>query len=300
VLDVAWQSIFPIKIAGVRIGMNTQNVDTPDLANLPVCVCPLPPPAFIRPGIPISFYEPSILLETVKDPFCIPSMGFQMMSPSGSMLSGSGPAEMNGKPKLSTIQGHYYKFPIWAMMEIFTDFICVESGSFDVGWMTEIDPLWQEDVLMMIFQPEALLFANPIAQLSCVADSVGSQVGLPIDALFWCAGSQGSIYPLTGHVLDGDYVQSQMAAAARMVYKQARMLQLFDGAVNICAKVPTPIWIKSHYRYQVAKPVRGIGAIAVGRSSLLWGSLKNPMAGGTGSPDNFSWIVFKKRVCCAF
>jgi len=32
------------------------------------------------------------------------------------------------------------------------------------------------------------------------AHSIAASAHLPLDALFWCAGSQGSMYPLTGHV----------------------------------------------------------------------------------------------------
>lgn len=296
VTDVAWQSIFPIKIGGIRIGMNTDVPPVPTQADLPVCVCPIPIPPFVRLGLSLEFWEPTNIIETVKDPFCFPTIAYQIMADSK-----NGTTTDDGRPtKQSFGQGHIMSFPVWTMMEILTDFVCVENSYFDVLGITEIDPFWQDDSMAMIQYPEVLLFANPIAQLSCVPDAVSSAVGIPLDPLFWCAGSFGSIYPLTGHVLDNDYVQAQGTLAARTVYLEARRLKLTDHAINICSKMLTPIWVKSHYKYQLAKPVRGIGAINVGRTSILWGSLKNPPLGGTGAPDNFAWILFKKRVCCAF
>ncbi len=296
VTDVAWQSIFPIKIGGVRIGTNTDTPPVPTQADIPVCVCPIPTPPFIRMGLTLEFWEPTNIIETVKDPFCFPTIGYQLLVDSkNGMTSHDG-----GATKKSFGQTHIFDFPVWSMMEMLTDFICVEQSMFDVTGISEIDPFWQEDSAAMIQYPEVLLFANPIAQLSCVPDSVSSALGMPLDPLFWCAGSFGSIYPLTGTVLDNDYVQAQGTLAARTVYLQARRLVLTDHAINICTKMITPIWVKSHYKYQLAKPVRGIGAINVGRTSILWGSLKNPPLGGTGTPDNFAWILFKKRVCCAY
>ncbi len=298
VLDVAWQNIFPIKIGGVRIGTSVDSAETPDLADTPICSCPIPYPPFFRPGVSFGFWEPSRLIETVKDPFCLPTLGTQIAAPPGFNLRGA--SEDGVEDESSFAQAHLLIFPAWTMMEVLTDFVCVEHASFDLGYMTEVDPFWQDDSLMMLFQPEVLLFANPVAQFSCIPDAVSSQFNLPIDPLFWCAGAFGSIYPLTGHVRDGNYVQSNGLIASRLVYKLNRMLAMWDGALSICNKTPTPIWIKSHYRFQVAKPVRGIGAFGPGRSSLIWGTAKNPPFGGTSAPDNFLFVLFKKRVCCAF
>jgi conjugal transfer pilus assembly protein TraU len=299
ITDVAYQSIFPMKIAGVKLGMNdTGAIDLPDLADKPVCACPGEILGAPRPGITLEFWEPTIMLETVKDPFCIASLGIQIPPPPGFILPGSNQGTGSGA-EFSSVQGHYYKFPVWALLELMTDFVCVEGGSFDLAWLTEVDPLWQDDSLSALFAPETLLFANPIAILSCIPDAVSSTVGLPIDALFWCMGAWGNTYPMNGHVGISDQITANAATAARLVYQEARSLQLQDGAIALCTEIPTPIWVKSHYRYQIAKPVRDIGAGVIGRSALLWEYGKNPMVGGTSAPDNFTWIVFKKRTCCA-
>ena len=55
-------------------------------------------------------------------------------------------------------------------MELLTDMACLEQSSFDIAYVTEIDPLWQDDVLTALINPEVALFANPIAQVACAAD----------------------------------------------------------------------------------------------------------------------------------
>ena len=61
----------------------------------------------------------------------------------------------------------------------------------------------------------------------------------------------------------------------------------------------TPILVKSNYRLQIARPVRGNDCIPIGRPSLLWGAAKNPPFGtGSTSADNFLWSLTRRRVCC--
>ncbi len=160
-----------------------------------------------------------------------------------------------------------------------------------------MDPLWQDDIMAFIIEPESLLFANPIAQLACIADSISTNAGFSLTPLFWCIGSGGSAYPMTGNVNNQDFLQAHEAASARMQYKMARELLVCDPGVWICDCVPTPIWIKHNYRTHIAKPVRDLWCHPFGRSDLIWGAAKNPptMAG-----DNLAWMLFRRRTCCAF
>jgi conjugal transfer pilus assembly protein TraU len=297
ITDVCWQCIFPVKIGGISLGDSSGLKNPPDQANTPICFCPAPPPVFFRMGISLSFWEPARFEETVKDPFCFPSLGFGLSN----FLSGGygSKHEIANRDDTGTFaQVHYFIFPAWAMLELLTDFSCIESSGFDVAYMTEVDPLWNDDNLAFIIEPESLLFANPIAQLACVADSVSSNIGLPLTPLFWCMGSLGSAYPLTGHVDDSNYVQAQAAEASRMIYKLGREGLLWDTGLNLCGAVPTPIWVKWNYRLQIARPVRGSSCFPIGRTSMIWGSGKNPAF--SSMQDNFLFMIFRKRVCCAF
>jgi conjugal transfer pilus assembly protein TraU len=302
VTDVCWNCVFPIRVGGVTV-IPGDVPDTPDLSSLPVCVCPAPPPVFIRPGVPVSFWEPARFVETVKDPFYFPSLGVGFPNLVAPGFLGGANSEISSGNQVDTstfAQAHWFIFPAWTLLELLTDFVCVEAASFDVTYLSEVDPLWNNDILSLIMTPEALLFANPVAQMSCIADSVAANAGFPLSALYWCMGSWGSAYPLTGHVNDDNYVQANAAIAARMIYKQGRMGLLQDTAINLCAKVPTPIWIKQNYRMHGAKPVRDITCTPIGRSSLIWGAGNNPaFSAGGNSSDNFLWMIFRKRACCA-
>ena len=75
---------------------------------------------------------------------------------------------------------------------------------------------WLEDDLSFLLHPEAALFANLPAWAVCAADCAAASAGLPQDPLFWCAGCQGGMYPLTGNVVDhvGGVQASLLAASA--------------------------------------------------------------------------------------
>jgi len=296
ITDVCWKCIFPIKIAGITIIGGPE--DCPDPVKYPICICPAPPPIFFRIGIPVAFWEPARMVEVVKDPFCFPSLGMRLGGFSRGQLQGSSSEGAGTVRRGHTFQqAHWFLFPVYALLEILVDFVCVEHTSFDVAYLTEVDPLWNDDSLAFIIQPEALLFANQIAQMACTADSVTSQVGLPLNALFWCIGSWGSSYPLSGALDNEDVTAASAGIGARMIYKLGRQGLLWDTATDLCQKVPSFIWVKYHWKFQIARPVRGRQCIPLGRSGMIWGVAKNPPKSGS---DNFLFMVFRKRACCAF
>jgi len=291
----------PLKIAGVTTVPGPYENNYPDLASTPISLCPKPPLGQPTPCVPISFWEPARINETVKDPFCFPGVGLSLPL-SGGLLGGGGSEQSsnssssNNTDTSSFAQAHHWVFLPWALLELLTDFICLEHSGFDVGYLTEVDPLWQNDIMNFFIQPEALLFANPIARSSCIADAVGANAGMTLSPLLWCVGSGGSAYPLTGHVNNDDLMQANESISARMIYKLSRELLICDPAVWPCACIHTPIWIKHNWRTHIVKPVRDIWCHPFGRSDLLWDYGKNPPVIG----DNFAWIIFRKRACCMF
>jgi conjugal transfer pilus assembly protein TraU len=292
ILKADYTAMFPLRIAGIPI-IPGRIQDVGGSVSSPICICKDPIP---RIGIPVSFFEPSRLIEVVKDPYCFPSMGFGLTTSGGALGGTSGD---DGSGNQSTFyQAHYYIFPIYALLELLTDFICLQMTGFDMAYLTEVDPLWNNDTLSAILNPEALLFGNPISNLACIADAVTSAVFEPIDALFWCKGSWGNAYPLTGQTGGDGYVEGGASVAASLIYKLHRQLILWGswGQAGLCGYYPAPIWRKSAYRLQVVTPIPSLYATTIGTTGMLWSFGKNPPFVG----DNFSYLLFKKRECCAF
>ena len=100
----------------------------------------------------------------------------------------------------SVWHAHYYVYPLLSWIGALLDLGCLEGGSLDIAWTSELDPAWLDDELSFLLSPEAALFANLPAQAACAADCAAASAGLPLDPMFWCAGCQGGMYPLTGNV----------------------------------------------------------------------------------------------------
>jgi conjugal transfer pilus assembly protein TraU len=189
-------------------------------------------------------------------------------------------------------------------LEVLLDFCCLESGGFDLAYLTEVDPLWKDDELATILNPDAILFANPIAIAACAVDCVAASVGFGIPELFWCAGCQGGIYPLDGYVaahIGG--VQTSMLITQRLAAKMHRQLVTwrYHGAQALCGPVLDPVMDKRAYKTQMTYPIPSTAKLdgrccqPFGRTTILWGAGKEyPVQG-----EDFAYLLFRKRNCCA-
>ncbi|MDC6786797.1 TraU family protein, partial [Escherichia coli] len=94
-----------------------------------------------------------------------------------------------------------------------------------------------------------------IAQGACAADAIKTVKGKPINALFWCAGSHGSLYPFTGFISDEfSPQQSSVLLSERMAFKlhrQGMILNSIGEDQKICREYYSPIMPKDRFRYQM-------------------------------------------------
>mgnify|MGYP001119347132 CR=1 FL=1 len=291
--DINWAGIFPIEIAGVEIKGPSDELPNPDKVSSVICMCNHD--GRITLGVTVSYWEPARIIETNKSPWCFPTLG-------GIKLQEPNPGTRQGANDIDTgftqQNAHWLIFSVWNLLDLFTDIPCTRPEGFDIAYITEIDPTWNNDLVGFLLNPEAILFANPVAQLACMADSVASATGWSIDSLFWCMGGQGSAYPLTGNIGIKNYINANYGLAQRMVYKMNREALMWDSAIDKCGAVITPIWVKTHYKMHLIKPVRS-AIMPLGRTSVLWEQGKNPSFGTTSNaPDNFSWMLFRRIKCC--
>ena len=304
ITDICWQCMFPVRLGGMSFGRG--NDLPPGETDAPLCECMSQGQMGTHSiGISTAFWEHARIIETVKDPWCFPTLGSSLNSGGNfnALLSGSNRTDVSGNTEsnYSSQQAHWFVFPVWQLINLFVDFPCIEKNPFDLAYMTEVDPMWNDDTLSFILNPEALLFGNPITQLACMADTVAAAVGAPVDPLFWCQGAWGSAYPLDGSSSVTNPMHLNASIADRMIFKLGREMLLYDTAINNCAQggVLSPIRVKSHYELQLAKPRRGSDCVPVGRPDFLWGTgLNPPLGAGGNSPDNFMWILTRARRCC--
>jgi len=299
VTEVAWNFMFPVRIGAFTVfGSDEPDPDPIGAGSSPVCTCPGPQGLPI-PGILVSFWEPTYIFEAVQDPFCFPSMGAGISNVvEGAKLKGTLQQQQGkGVTPHFFAQAHFIKFAAWQVLGMIEDIPCVtREEDFDIGYLTETDPMWQSDLMSLVISPEALVFANPALQLACVADAVSTIADLPRNELFWCMGQWGTAYPFTGSVTTDNIVGGSAAAAAKLLYKMHRQGVICDSNISACGCTYAPIWHKSHYKMQVLRPKVLYETIRIGEPTTLWEyGLSSPLEKGA---DNFAFIVWKKVSCC--
>jgi len=292
--DVDWHAIFPLSVGGKSVVRGT----LPDTRNpkSPVCHCltgDMP-----RVGLAIGFWEPLLLVEVTRTPFCLVGLGGISLGLTHHHRGAIG--EASPEAGNSFYHVHVYRFPLLAWLNVLTDAACLSHGDLDVLYLSELDPSWQNEAIALLLHPESALFANKESQNACAIDAIQAIQHLPSDYLFWCAGAQGSLYPLTGYVsAHVSALQAGVLLLERAIAKLQRfgLLWRVDTAHErqLCHARYQPTLAKSPYRYQLVYPTRR-PAQPFGRSTVLWGAgATYPIKG-----EDMVFLVFRKRNCCAF
>jgi len=187
ITDVCWSCLMPISIGGLAIGKGEmpKKRDTKNPKS-PLCACVkgnLPIPI---PGITVGFWEPVRLVDVTRTPYCLVNLGGIALGSDSKRISSH--RKTSGSAGKSFYHIHYYFYPLIYWLELLTDFMCLESGSFDVAYMSEFDITWNDPKMQSLLNPEAILFGNPIARAACSLDCGASTFHMPLDSMFWCAG----------------------------------------------------------------------------------------------------------------
>lgn len=304
ITDVAWDAIFPIRIGGYTIkgsGSEPRNATDDDGLDTPICTCGSAGNGFYL-GLDVMFNEPVSIIESRKTPWYSVTLGAQLsdaqkMTPNAGGIR-TGGIDTDHVKSMGFANTTWMGFPFLSVLGLFTDVKCISKGTVNLMYMSEIIQDDNDGVFNSILGADAFLFANPVAILSCVPnDGIVSQITTPYDFDFWC--SWGTVYPLTNHKSTPNYSTANAAIAAKMIFKRHRELLQYDHTIDRCQPTVMPIWRKSAYRLQIARPVRGSQTFPIGRSEVLWASMKNPPYGSKGNPgDEFAFVLFQKKRCC--
>lgn len=294
ITDVCWECIFPISIGSVSVAAGS----VPDTANpaSPIQICPVPPPVFERIGLAIGYWEPMALTDVSRSPYCMVNLGGINLN-IANIGTGTGGQENRVVPG-AFYHVHWYKYPLTYWLNIITSMGCLEGGDLDIAYLSELDPMWDDSSLSLIINPEAMLFNNVIAQAACAVDALASLWGKPIDALFWCAGSQGSMYPFTGYTSNEfSPLQSSLLLSERMAFKLHReglIMNTIGADKAVCYEYPSPIIPKERWRYQLVNKYPDAGQChPLGRSVMRWEMGRNL----PNDRRNFGYLLWRKRNC---
>ena len=171
--DVCWECLFPISIGPIRMGSASGAPDTPNPSS-PICFCGSPIP---RIGLSLGVWEPARLMDVSRAPWCFPNLGGLTIDPGLPAARGRTGSSGGDGAQGSVWHAHYYVYPLLSWIGALLDLGCLEGGSLDIAWTSELDPAWLDDELSFLLNPEAALFANLPAQAACAADCAAASAG---------------------------------------------------------------------------------------------------------------------------
>lgn len=225
----------------------------------PVCACE-DRAGVPQLGWPLAFWQPQRVIEVTTIPWCSGGLGGIRLQNSYEGLGHSNEAPKDGTRSTSGFyQYHYYSYPIMVMLQMFVLPSCSsEYVDFDLMYLSEVDPLWHNDLLAILLNPEAIIFSNPIAQAYCSLDCVRATADAPIESSFPCAGCDGNLYPLTGFV----YPQPDQVAATSLISQRAiaslhrkGLARKTMGPDAQCEPTWAPMTPRSQYKFSMLYPI---------------------------------------------
>jgi|SRR6056297_536495 len=265
---ICWSCMFPVYLAGIEM-FDGRSGRPPGANTDRLCHCPGDWDTGQMPtlGFSVGMYIPSRIIESVRKPWCFPTlfgadMGDATIMDGALNLGGSG----RGKNSMDheargQYTWHFYAFPLLQILELLDLPQCnVDNYStFDVMFMSEAFPNWYDEELGFLIHPEALIFGNPIAQAAQIGDCTAASLpgGGPLDEVFWSAGCWGSMYPISGKIGTASEPAAASLAATRGMYLISRLgfLRRTVGDDAMCGGAAMPVLRKSQYRMQQIFPV---------------------------------------------
>ena len=301
--QICWSCFLPLQFMGV-------GGDAPNGAasSTPFCNCTdaLGVPEI---GIQAGYWAPVRLIETPATPWCAPSLGIKLQD---DLFSLGTPMDTKQRGKqsatLARMQYHYFAMPLFAMMEILYLSECSDGYSdFDLMYLSEVDPLWNNDLTGILLNPEAILFSSPLSRLWCIGDCIMVSTGNGTEETYGCAGCDGHLYPLTGNVNEADdpvRVSSLIAQRAIAGLHRRGVARKTIGNDAMCEASYWPTLPRSQYKFSMLYPVpeasntgaSGKCCHAPGESIHIWSTA----AGGRSRPgmEDYVYMIWRWRDCC--
>jgi len=263
-----------------------------DLRIIGVC---FKPPGI--PGIVIMYWEPALLIETVKRPGdtviesvkpVIADLAAEgtksfMSSLTGlpvAVSSGSTSSKITGT-NLQFNEAHVYEFPFRDQIMAFIDMECPDklpTGSF-IKYLSELDSAEWRIGAIEALHPKSI--ASAASGLTCAA------TGAFLDDL--CMGFWGATYPRRGFITHQSEVVGSAVAAVRAV----SISSLLGSASHIVLEPTGFIPSFASDKLELIYP-NPSGCIKIGQNPLTWES------GKLSSSGKYLWVYWRRRICCIY
>ncbi|MFC6276950.1 TraU family protein [Psittacicella hinzii] len=292
--DICWDCILPIQISGVAVTGNKDDIPK-DAVKDQACKCErkaqLP-----QIGYTLGFWKPVRLVELVRTPGCLMALNGVKTSigrPAQIGTRGTGERDLTNQ---AFYHYHYYAFPLLQILGLINRDICMsnEFTSIDVLYISEIDPTWNYPEIAQLTFPETKLFANEAAVLACGADAIASLMSKNGSNLYWCAGTWGTLYPISGFapgVGSGAQITSLLATRSLAASHRRGFEYQTVGKQALCKLHTNFKFVAQQYRFSMIYPMPQDSKHPIGRSTFLWGE-------ASGAEDAI-YVVYRWKDCCS-
>lgn len=282
ITNICWDCIFPLRVGGTT-WFGGHNPVPLEAADETVCICnnsnDIP-----SIGITLGMWQPAQVMEIVRGPGCAPALGGITLPLGNVYFRGTTGQARHAGAENAFYHYHKYAFPLLAILEMFSAPHCFGDGymDFDLVYVSEVDPTWNNDQLAFFSDPEAALTANPIAAAACIADAAAAAADQVTNAMYWCAGSWGALYPFSGQMdAEGSMARKTSLLATRAIAALHRRGLAWQtmGDAAVCKAYIQPMFPKDMYRMSMFFP-----------SSEVGGSVSAPSSNGSGSQQTINLI----------
>lgn len=300
--DICYDCMFPISLAGNAMSFGVSGDDYQSGAgSSPICVCL----SNLSIGIPLSFWEPTFMVDVTNKPGCMPLLGgIDISPPYNSMEYGAEKkdgAHLGATKKSAFMHVNEYVNPVMTALGVISDSPCLDTRGFDVPFLSWADPTWNDDSLAMILTPYGYAFAGLPSVAAEMPDAILATFGFPSASLFWVAGAWGAMYPVTGNVsVANSPEQVAHLLIARLFAKlhAAGVQQSTAGrdALESCGALGFPEFLMDKRQYKTNRtfPWPDNMCTPIGRPLLI-------QEKGAARPQDkdYGYFIFRKKDCCA-
>lgn len=297
---ICWDCYFPMTVAGIDWDAPSGDGSggrPPGGYNSPACVCidELGVPA---PGVHTAMWDITHAIETVGTPYCSPMLGGENIQ--GVQRIATGGDLTGGEPDNAFLNVHVWTFPVATVVQLFTGANCNPGNilEIDMSYISEPDPLWNDEILTTMIQPESLVFSSLPAQLACVGECAAMHASSNINLAPWCVGCWGNAYPSTGFDVAGSSslkLASTLAVKSLNAMHRRLLLHKTYGSDAMCQSVIYPSLPKEQYRLGMVYPgVEGNSNHQMGEPTVFWGAgMSSPTASGQSVQ-----VLYRYKECC--
>jgi hypothetical protein len=257
--------------------------------------CPKPDPPFI--GIKIRYWEPVLLVETVKTPGdtvineFAPFLKEATANTSEALINGSiglpvGVSSGSGRDSVSGVnlqfnEAHVYKFPFDFQAAVQMALTCpaTPQPAINIIYLSELDSAEWRIGLLEEMSPKSLLSASLGPICSVVSDHIPEM----------CMGTWGAVYPRRGFITHS----SEVVGSAADVFRAVSISSIADPGLHI--KVSPALFSpdSSRDKLQLISP-HPSGCVPIGQNPAIWEAQNKAVDG------KYLWVYWRYRECCVY